>query len=459
MPKISIIMPMLNSIKYLRECMDSVIGQTIKDMEILPVDAGSTDGTRELLEEYARKDDRIRILHSDRKSAGYQYNLGIAAALGDYIGFVESDDFIVPEMYEVLWNYAEKTKVDWVKADYFCFMDCFKGGRQKIPVHDRKFCPTGVVFDPHQYPKQYVQEIFMWRGIYRTQWIKENRILLNETPGASFQDTGFVLQAFMCGKKGLYIEDCLYCYRRDHEGSSSHQPNTICYEMDEVEYISKIIEKKPDFKESFWNVNYKRAWERFLSAYERVPELKDCPAKIRHAVDRYRNFLLKEKQRDSLFWENHEMSQIFSKIVWLEAGLEVFDREYRILDREKESVLRDGIRKVMMHKKVIVFGCGDNGSGIISLLLRLNQNEIVCLSDNDKTKWNQEYMGIQVVPPKELSVDDKTVILIANQTYFYEIRAQLIGLGISERQIWLCPQIMRFRGTNLLPEGEILPLK
>lgn len=83
MPKISVIMPSLNVAPYIRECMDSVICQTLNDLEILCIDAGSTDGTREVLEEYAGKDARIRLIESDKKSYGYQMNLGLEAAAGN----------------------------------------------------------------------------------------------------------------------------------------------------------------------------------------------------------------------------------------------------------------------------------------------------------------------------------------------------------------------------------------
>ena len=98
MPKISIIMPSLNVAAYIRECIESVINQTITDIEILCIDAGSTDGTLEILEEYAIKDSRIRLIKSDKKSYGYQINTGIDMAMGEYLGIVETDDCIETDM-------------------------------------------------------------------------------------------------------------------------------------------------------------------------------------------------------------------------------------------------------------------------------------------------------------------------------------------------------------------------
>lgn len=94
MPKISIIMPSFNVAPYIRECMDSVLAQTLSDIEVIVVDADSTDGTREILDEYAQKDSRIVILKDDKKSTGYANNKALDYATGEYIGIVETDDYI-----------------------------------------------------------------------------------------------------------------------------------------------------------------------------------------------------------------------------------------------------------------------------------------------------------------------------------------------------------------------------
>lgn len=98
--KVTVLLPSLNVAGFIEECLISVTGQTLKELEILCIDAGSTDGTLEILESYAKKDKRIRVLHSDRKSYGYQINKGMDMALGEYLGIVETDDYIAENMYE-----------------------------------------------------------------------------------------------------------------------------------------------------------------------------------------------------------------------------------------------------------------------------------------------------------------------------------------------------------------------
>ena len=100
-------MPSLNVVQYIDECIQSVINQTLKEIEIICVDAGSTDGTYEKLLKYAELDSRIRIIVSDVKSYGKQINTGIQQAKGKYIGIVETDDFIDSNMYEQLYELSE----------------------------------------------------------------------------------------------------------------------------------------------------------------------------------------------------------------------------------------------------------------------------------------------------------------------------------------------------------------
>ena len=111
-PKVSVVMPSLNVALYIRECIESVLNQTLKDIEIICVDAGSTDGTLEILKEYADKDPRISIINSDRKSYGYQMNLGMDAAAGEYMGIVETDDIADFDMFETLYNAAKADDLD-----------------------------------------------------------------------------------------------------------------------------------------------------------------------------------------------------------------------------------------------------------------------------------------------------------------------------------------------------------
>ena len=154
-PLISVIMPSYNVKKYIRTCMESVLSQTLQDMEILIIDAGSEDGTLEVLQEYADRDDRICLVHSEKKSYGYQVNIGIQMARGKYIGIVETDDFIEPDMYGTLYEWARKNDADYVRGLGAFYREVAEGMAAERPIR----CPIkdeamfGKMLNPQEYPE------------------------------------------------------------------------------------------------------------------------------------------------------------------------------------------------------------------------------------------------------------------------------------------------------------------
>lgn len=215
--KVAVIIPSLNSARYIDECIQSVQNQSLKDLQILCVDAKSEDGTLEILAHYAKNDDRIQIILSDKKSYGYQMNLGIKAAKAEYIGIVESDDYIKARMYEELYSLAKAKDCEVVKSDILRF----SGEKQ-----EKKFTLNPIVYDKNFYGKiisyqkngiKVLKDTWNMNqsGIYSLEFLKKSNIAFNETPGASYQDTGFWFQVFSLASSIYIHKDAYYCYRGD----------------------------------------------------------------------------------------------------------------------------------------------------------------------------------------------------------------------------------------------------
>lgn len=246
--KISVIMPSLNVGKYIKQCLDSVIGQSEKELEILCVDAGSDDGTQEILEEAARNDERIRIIHSDIKSYGYQMNLGLSCATGEYIGIIETDDWAEPDMFHTLYRLAKEKDLDVVKSSFWFYysMPKEKNRAFRLPA---KFASMGI-FDPVEDLKTPLDmaDFFnikpsIWSAIYRRQFLEENDIKFNETPGASYQDAGFNFKVWACAKRVQLIPNAFLHYRQDNEQSSVNSPAKVMCVCDEYQEIRRFIEE------------------------------------------------------------------------------------------------------------------------------------------------------------------------------------------------------------------------
>ena len=123
MPKISILVPVYNTKKYLKKCLSSIINQTFLDMEIICMDDGSTDGSGRILDWFAKQDPRIRVIHKKNTGYGNTMNQAFALAEGNYIGIVESDDYVVSSMYENLYQAIESDQLDFVKSDFYRLWD------------------------------------------------------------------------------------------------------------------------------------------------------------------------------------------------------------------------------------------------------------------------------------------------------------------------------------------------
>lgn len=118
MCKISIIVPVYNVEKYIKRCLDSLINQTYKNLEIICIDDGSTDQSGEICDKYALKDKRIRVFHKKNSGVSSTKNLGLDVFQGDYVGFVDSDDFVEPTMYEILLRDILLNDVDISVVNY-----------------------------------------------------------------------------------------------------------------------------------------------------------------------------------------------------------------------------------------------------------------------------------------------------------------------------------------------------
>lgn len=270
MPKVSIIIPVYNSQQYLRKCLDSVISQTLKDIEIICINDGSTDSSPEILKEYAAKDARIII--TDKKNEGYGrgMNDGLDTACGEYIGIVESDDFVLPDMYEELYTLAKEKDLDIIKSDFYRYYDedgTVKTIYEKLVKADGRY---NEVIDPAEDVSVFKNMVNTWAGIYKRSFLEEHHIRHNTSPGASFQDNGFWFQTFAWAKRVYFIDKGWYMNRRDNPNSSVRQKDKVYCMNDEYKFIHDFLDANPSLKEKFiYAYSFKRARNYFWN-YGRI---------------------------------------------------------------------------------------------------------------------------------------------------------------------------------------------
>lgn len=243
--KVSVVIPIYNVEKYLCQCLESICKQTLNNIEIICVNDGSTDKSLEIIQKYAKKDKRIKIITGENAGYGSAVNKGFAAATGEYISLIESDDFILPSMYEEMYDVCEKEghTLDFVKSDTIRF---YGDGKEDdcniIPVIANSEL-YDVVINPIEMPEVFNAYMINTTGLYKTSFIKENHILLHESKGASYQDNGLWFQLFIHAKQIMFMNKAFYMYRMDREESST---NCMSYEkafciFDEWEYIHGVL--------------------------------------------------------------------------------------------------------------------------------------------------------------------------------------------------------------------------
>ncbi len=244
MPKVSVIVPVYNVEKYLKQCLDSILEQTLEEIEIVCVDDGSTDSSGEILDQYATKDERVRVIH--RKNAGYgsAMNVGLEIATGEYIGIVESDDCILPDMYKTLYEEAVSDSLDLVKSDAYYWLEKAQYKKRIHYKHLESFydrvlsdIERNVFFD-------FVMNI--WTGIYKREFLTKYQIRFHESPGASYQDNGFWIQTLSYCKSAKWLNQAFYLYRQDNETSSVKSRDKMFAMTKEYEYIEKLLRDRGD---------------------------------------------------------------------------------------------------------------------------------------------------------------------------------------------------------------------
>ncbi|MCR5669020.1 MAG: glycosyltransferase, partial [Lachnospiraceae bacterium] len=242
MNKITVIMPCLNVVQYFKECIDSVVNQTIfQDIEVLVIDAGSIDGTYEIAEFYAAKYENIRVVISEKRSYGYQVNLGIKEAKSPYVAILETDDYAREDMYELLFRIAEEQQVDYIKADYDMFYVCRNGSKVfKRMIISKNEADYNTILDTTKNAHMHIQDFSVWKGIYRRDFLLENHIFFNESPGAAYQDIGFGQILHSHATRAYYIPDSLYRYRVGRAGASVNSGRGIVYARNEFARLLDI---------------------------------------------------------------------------------------------------------------------------------------------------------------------------------------------------------------------------
>lgn len=230
--KVSFLVPIYNAEKFLEQCLESLRVQTLKELEFVLLNDGSTDESLTIARQFAKRDNRFVIYSKKNTGYGDTMNLGLSKARGEYIGIVESDDWIEPDMAEVLYNKASLYHVDVAKSNYFIYKRERDWFQSLLPVTKEQKNLSAA-----QIEYLLTRPATIWTSLYQRQFLQENDIKFLDMPDHRYQDSSFAFKTLARAHRVYYTNQAFYHYRQ-HPGQSVVSrsfPTSILKEYTEVE--------------------------------------------------------------------------------------------------------------------------------------------------------------------------------------------------------------------------------
>lgn len=387
MIKISVIIPVYNSEKYLAECLDSVLDQTFRNMEILLVDDGSTDSSPEICREYAGKDQRISIVHQENKGVTCARKAGMRAAKGEYIAFVDSDDWIEPCFFDILYKLAEENKADMAVSA--CAVE--RDGETTVRVNQfEERCYNKRELKDEIYPKMLYFEDgsfyrfgilqYLWNKLYKKSVIEPCIMNLDERIYDG-EDVACVFDACLRASS-IVIDNHPYYHYRIHAES-------ICTSKRDEKYL----------------VNAVYLYRYMEQIFQSSEVSQDMLPQLRRFISYFIN-----NGTETIFGYSYKMS--YSYYIWTLPKLPQSEQN-----------------------RVVVFGAGEVGQSYYRQLLQIKNVEVAAIVDNHA--YGNKIGAMQIEKPESLFIKQWHYILIAvkQKDSAKEIRGWLEMQGIPKEKI------------------------
>ncbi len=448
--KVSVILPSLNVAGYIRECLESVVGQSLRELEAICVDAGSTDGTAEVLAEYAGRDPRVVVLHSDLKSYGRQVNMGLDRAKGEYVAVLETDDWVEGDMYRRLYQRAAADGLDYAAADFDTVTRLQNGfdylARQRVfPDREPGAGPEkpgrdwyGRVLGPGQIAALRASDYALWRGIYSREFLDANGVRLHESPGAAFQDMGFLQQVKSRAKRAAYLDESFYRYRQGRDAASSGSLEGLRYYEGEFRWLEGLRGFAPGLAGDHERYYYFTMSIAFLTKYEQILSGLGGDWRDERLLGPYGWFRSRVSQavERGLLQEPMYGGGTWGRLLLLLSSREAHAAAAAEGSRKENDAARE-LGRMTGGRPAVIFGCGRRGERLM-LFCDRHGVRVDAFCDNNAALHGKRRFGFEVVPPSGLAgraEDRDAVVLLSMKEGAEEVRAQLAELGLEEGRV------------------------
>lgn len=413
--KVSIIMPVYNVEKYLVKALESALNQTYENYEIICIDDGSQDGSGAILDEYA-KSEKVKVIHKKNTGYGNSMNIGLAMSTGDYISILEPDDYIENDTLESIMSVIDREgDIDIVK----CNFSFIKGENEeeKIPAQILKdVSKYGRILRDNDILSLYLGYIAHWTAFYRRDFLQENEIKYNETPGASYQDIGMWFQTTMFAKSVYLLDRYFYNYRADNPGSSMNNPNKIFCASEEYDFIEKRI------PESLKNT---------IIPYYVKCRLISVKDNYRRIAREHRKIFLERAAEDFKRIEKEDILDISQVSASDRQLLEQLIESYENLWNEKEYECQKLSKQIDNVDEFYIYGAGSLATFIYRLLSDTEREKlkgfIVTSNNGEKTVADKTVDTFENI---KSTLEDELIVIGVSELYAREIEEYLKENGV-----------------------------
>jgi glycosyltransferase involved in cell wall biosynthesis len=269
--KISIIVPIYKVEQYLRKCVESILAQTYTNIEIILVNDGSPDNCGKICDEYAKKDNRIKVIHKENGGLSSARNAGLDTATGDLIGFIDGDDFIDKDMYETLYKLLVENNVDLVECSFKIVKSCKLKPLQTDKINDGRIEMGDNLFALRKLLEHPIRNV-AWNKLYKRELFDDLRY-----PDKLYEDGFLTYKIFYKLKKYIFIELDKYNYVQREDSIMGQQKNYTIKNLDGLEVQEERYQflKSRTNNQTILNLLEYHLFHQIMFHYEKIQQFKE----------------------------------------------------------------------------------------------------------------------------------------------------------------------------------------
>lgn len=443
MTKVSIVVPVYNAEKYLENSIKSLLSQTQEEIEIIFVDDGSTDGSYKILSNYSENDERIVVRRIENAGPGVARNIGFDMARGEYVIFLDADDYFSDKLIEVMYEKAQKEMADITICSALRYDETLKieSAFQEalmfdaIPYGKSCFSPEDVSHCLFQ-----ITAAFAWNKMFRTSFLKDNGLKFAEN--YCYEDMALIYPALMRADRIAVTHEELIKYRFNAGESLSDNRNKYWKDLIDVfMYIQDDMYKLDKYQ--IYERTYLNKISSVLTQVFRSYTTEEAFVGVFNFAKE--NIVQSLKGRNAAYYHKKNDYLVMSLLLDTESPLEFILKVTNIRQKIASDITNTywifPYDKIEQNSKIVLFGAGDVGRDLYIQLRQTKWCKLVAWIDSASEKYRH----------KGFPVDDKTIlsnveydyvlICVRNEKISQEIKTELVSLGVTSEKIIIYPDL------------------